>query len=283
MQVFEVPRRAPRAWLGPERFHISAAAYISRVRARVPAHGRAVHGPHLACDRRGRAPPSRPAETPGGGADLRRVPARHAARPDGSIDAERYPDFARLAAPPPGSRTRTPSTTRPSRRCRRSWTRGFRGGGGGRLPRHPRHIYTLFDGLGYEVVDVESAEALCRRGSARARGPGGRACSTAWRTAGGHPGCTVGSARYASARPTLYLQHALLPHEPWIYLPSGHQSRPVGQRPDTGINGRSGFHDPASPATTSPATCSSWASWTQLGLLLDRLGAQACSTRRCSS
>ena len=36
----------------------------------------------------------------------------------------------------------------------------------------------------------------------------------------------------------------LLPHEPWIYLPSGHQSRPTGNDPIPGINKPPGFHDP---------------------------------------
>ena len=45
-------------------------------------------------------------------------------------------------------------------------------------------------------------------------------------------------------RPTFYFQHALLPHEPWIYLPSGHQSRPAGNDPIEGINRAGGFDDP---------------------------------------
>ena len=45
-------------------------------------------------------------------------------------------------------------------------------------------------------------------------------------------------------RPTFYFQHSLLPHEPWIYLPSGRQTRPPGNDPIEGINRRPGFHDP---------------------------------------
>jgi hypothetical protein len=44
--------------------------------------------------------------------------------------------------------------------------------------------------------------------------------------------------------PTFYFQHALIPHEPWIYLPSGHQSRPAGNDPIEGINRAGGFGDP---------------------------------------
>jgi hypothetical protein len=43
--------------------------------------------------------------------------------------------------------------------------------------------------------------------------------------------------------PTLYLHHALLPHEPWIYLPSGRQTRPRGKDPVGAINRPNGFHD----------------------------------------
>jgi Sulfatase len=45
-------------------------------------------------------------------------------------------------------------------------------------------------------------------------------------------------------RPTFYFHHALLPHEPWIYLPSGHRSRPTGKDPVRSINRWVGFHDP---------------------------------------
>ncbi len=45
------------------------------------------------------------------------------------------------------------------------------------------------------------------------------------------------------AGPTLYMQHALLPHEPWIYLPSGRQNRPSGKDPVGAVNRPIGFHD----------------------------------------
>jgi hypothetical protein len=44
--------------------------------------------------------------------------------------------------------------------------------------------------------------------------------------------------------PALYVHHALLPHEPWLYLPSGRQSRPGGKDPVGAINRPIGFHDP---------------------------------------
>ena len=83
-------------------------------------------------------------------------------RPDGSIDAERYPNFARLAAIStwfPNAHTVYDSTFKAvpaildAKLPRRGTAADFRS--------HRRNIYTLFHGLGYGVEDVESGEALC--------------------------------------------------------------------------------------------------------------------------
>ena len=83
-------------------------------------------------------------------------------RPDGTIDAERYPNFARLAAIStwfPNAHTVYDSTFKAvpaildAKLPRRGTAADFRS--------HRRNIYTLFHGLGYGVVDVESGEALC--------------------------------------------------------------------------------------------------------------------------
>ena len=83
-------------------------------------------------------------------------------RPDGSIDAERYPNFADLAAHStwfPNAFTIYDSTFKAVPAImdavlpRTGTAADFRS--------HPRSVYHLFDGLGYEVVDVESGEALC--------------------------------------------------------------------------------------------------------------------------
>jgi hypothetical protein len=111
---------------------------------------------------------------------------------------------------------------------------------------HRVSAYHLFDRLGYGVVDVESGTALCPRRicpGARTRRPG----VLARLAGGGRPARLhrwIGAIRRRS-RPTFYFQHTLLPHEPWIYLPSGHQSRPKGNDPIPGINRPIGFHDPA--------------------------------------
>jgi hypothetical protein len=109
---------------------------------------------------------------------------------------------------------------------------------------HQPSVYHMVDELGYDVKQVESASAVCPPRiceGARTRRPG-----VLPRLAGsGRPARFhkwVGSIR-DTARPTFYFHHSLLPPEPWIYLPSGHLSRPAGEDPITGINTPEGWHD----------------------------------------
>jgi len=173
-------------------------------------------------------------------------PADDILRPDGSIDAERFPNFARLASI---------STWFPNA------TTVFDSTFGavpaildGRLPRprmatdvrsHKPSIFHVLDRLGYEVFKVESASAVCPPSicpGARTRRPGVLA-----RLAGnGRPARFhkwVGAIR-ERAQPAFYFHHALMPHEPWLYLPSGHQSRPAGEDPIPDLNHDVGFDDP---------------------------------------
>jgi hypothetical protein len=46
-----------------------------------------------------------------------------------------------------------------------------------------------------------------------------------------------------SRRPTFWMKHALVPHGPWVYLPSGHRSRPYGSELIQGMQTVPGFHD----------------------------------------
>ena len=48
---------------------------------------------------------------------------------------------------------------------------------------------------------------------------------------------------HASRRPTFWMKHALLPHGPWVYLPSGHRSRPDGPELLPGMQTVPGFYD----------------------------------------
>jgi hypothetical protein len=173
-------------------------------------------------------------------------PADDLLRPDGSIDAERFPNFAELASIStwfPNGHTVYDSTFKAVPAIL-----------DGRTPRvhtaadvrsHKPSIFHVMDRLGYEVFKVESASAVCPPDicpGARTRRPG-----VLPRLAGGGRPARfhrwVGSIR-VRPQPTFYFQHSLLPHEPWIYLPSGRQSRPAGVDPVPTINQLPGFDDP---------------------------------------
>src|SRR5215210_3923467 len=174
-------------------------------------------------------------------------PADDLLRPDGSIDAERFPNFAELASIStwfPNGHTVYDSTFRAVPAIL-----------DGRMPRegtasdvrsHKPSVFHMMDRLGYEVFKVESASAVCPPDicpGARTRRP-----SVLDRLAGsGRPArfhAWVGSIR-RRPEPAFYFQHSLLPHEPWIYLPSGHQSRAAGAEAIHTINKVPSFHDPA--------------------------------------
>jgi Sulfatase len=166
--------------------------------------------------------------------------------PGGQIDAARYPHFARLA--------RTSTWFRNAYTTFDSTFKAVPSILDGRMPRdrtspdvrnHQPSVYHLMDRLGYGVVKVESASAVCppricegtrtRRPGViqRLQGSGRPARLHEW----------IGALRERD-RPTFYFHHALLPHEPWLYLPSGRQSRPAGVERYPAINKPPGWHDP---------------------------------------
>jgi hypothetical protein len=167
-------------------------------------------------------------------------------RPDGTIDAERYPNFAELASSSTWFRnghTIYDSTFKavPAILDARYPKRGTAPD----VRSHQPSIFHLMDGLGYNVIRVESGTAVCPPKicpGVRTRRPG-----VLKRLAGGGRPARlhkwIGAIRRRPT-PTFYFHHALLPHEPWIYLPSGHQSRPKGEDPIGGVNRPIGFHDP---------------------------------------
>jgi Sulfatase len=165
--------------------------------------------------------------------------------PNGQIDAERFPNFARLASMStwfPNGYTAYDSTFKAVPAILDA-----------KLPKprtasdvrsHKPSIYHLMDRLGYDVFRVESASAVCPPAicpGGRTRRPGVLA-----RLAGsGRPGrwnAWLATIRRRE-RPGFYLHHSLLPHEPWIYLPSGRRSRPTGEDPIHGINKPPSFDD----------------------------------------
>jgi Sulfatase len=173
-------------------------------------------------------------------------PADDLLRPDGSIDAERFPNFAELASIStwfPNGHTVYDSTFGAvpailDGRTPRDFTAAD-------VRSHKPSIFNVMDRLGYEVFKVESASAVCPQDvcpGARTRRPGVLA-----RLAGnGRPARFhkwVGAIR-RRPQPAFYFQHSLMPHEPWLYLPSGRQSRPAGREPISQINRAQGFDDP---------------------------------------
>ncbi len=167
-------------------------------------------------------------------------------RPDGSIDAERFPNFAELASIStwfPNGHTVYDSTFKAvpaildGRRPKEGTAADLRS--------HKPSIFHVMDRLGYEVFKVESASAVCPPDicpGARTRRPG----VLARLAGGGRPARFhhwLGQIR-RRPQPTFYFQHSLLPHEPWIYLPSGRQSRPAGVEPIQPVNHVPGFDNP---------------------------------------
>jgi hypothetical protein len=165
--------------------------------------------------------------------------------PGGMLDAERYPNFATLAE--------TSTWFRNGYTVFDSTFKSIPAILDGRMPKdltaadvrsHQPSVYHMMHRLGYDVVKVEPASALCPPRicpGTRTRRPGVIA-----RLAGrGRPPRLhkwIGALR-DRPRPTFYFHHALLPHQPWIYLPSGHQSRPAGKDPIEGIAKPEGWHD----------------------------------------
>jgi hypothetical protein len=173
-------------------------------------------------------------------------PADDLLGPDGEIDAERYPHFAELASMStwfPNGYTVYDSTFKavPSILDGRLPERGTAPD----VRSHKPSVFHLMDRLGYEVFKVESSSAVCPPDicpGARTRRPG-----VLKRLSGG--GRPARFHRWIGAikrrpQPSFYFHHALMPHEPWIYLPSGRQSRPAGNDPVEGINKLPGFDDP---------------------------------------
>ena len=227
---------------GPDDLYISARARTGRVAAALAA----LLVTSCAGGGDGRAAP--PDKPPVIVLILDEFPLDTLLRPDGSIDAERYPNFADLAERStwfPNAFTIYDSTFKAVPAIMDSVLP--RKGTAADFHSHPRSVYHLFDGLGYEVVDVESGEALCppricpaarttRPGVLKRLAGGGRPARLhAWigairRARGGRP--SISSMPYCRT-------------SPGSTCPSGHQSGPTGNDPIPAINGPVGFHDPA--------------------------------------
>jgi hypothetical protein len=178
---------------------------------------------------------------------LDEFPTESLTTPSGHIDAQRYPNFAALAA--------TSTWFRNGYTVFDSTFKAVPAILDGRMPAnrtaadvrsHQPSVYNLLDRLGYDIFKVESASAVCPQwicAGTRVRRPG-----VLPRLAGsGRPARLhrwIGAIR-DRGRPAFYFHHALLPHEPWLYLPSGHLSRPPGVEPIHAINKPPTWHIPS--------------------------------------
>jgi hypothetical protein len=165
--------------------------------------------------------------------------------PNGKIDALRYPNFAALARNAtwfPNASTSYDSTPKAVPLIL-DGERPFKGEAAD-YSDHKHSLYDLFGKRGYRIHDSEEATAICPP----------RWCPHGHRT---RPGILANLNRGRRERferfiasikpgtkPGFYMKHVLLPHEPYMFLPSGHQTRPGAKDPIPGMNGVPGFHDP---------------------------------------
>ncbi len=164
--------------------------------------------------------------------------------PNGKIDAGRYPNFAVLARD--GTWFRNAHTSYDSTTKAVPLILDGIAPHPGTSPivrDHPRSIFTALGRRGYRIVTSEEATAMCPR----------RYCPDEHtRRPAIIPNLKGGRAErferfirsiHASRRPTFWMKHALLPHGPWVYLPSGERSRPEGPELLPGMQTIPGFYD----------------------------------------
>ncbi len=107
---------------------------------------------------------------------------------------------------------------------------------------HPRSVFDMFARRGYRIVASEEASALCPPSMCR----GGRTRKPAIL-----PLLNRGRAQrfkrwvrsIADGRPTFWMKHLLMPHGPYVHLPSGARTRPQPRDLLPGMNTVPGFAD----------------------------------------
>jgi hypothetical protein len=161
----------------------------------------------------------------------------------GRIDPVRYPNFARLTREAywfPNATTVYDSTTKATPAIL-----------DGRMPRegtkaiaadHLHSIYTMLGRHRYRVVNAEEATSVCPERYC----PGNTTRDLSILNnlgAGREERLHAWIDKIRAPRRTLYFKHALLPHVPWIFLPSGRQHRLRASDPVPGLASPRGFHD----------------------------------------
>lgn len=161
--------------------------------------------------------------------------------PDGQIDRARFPNLAALVST---------ATWFPNAQAVHDETsealpalldaRLPRPGGRADRRHHPKNLLTLFGERGWRIVAREEASDLCPprfcpRGNVRRR-------PTLANLKAGRKERFERWIAQIQRRPerTLYYKHVLLPHLPWIYLPSGRETRVTLER----LANVAGFADP---------------------------------------
>ena len=163
----------------------------------------------------------------------------------GRVDAGRYPNFAALAADSTWFRNAY-STYDSTTKAVPLILDGMRPVADSEPERrwHPRSIFTSLGARGYRIVAAEEATALCP--PRLCRGAHVQRPAIMPRLRRGRPERFrrfVRSIR-PSRRPTLWMKHALLPHGPYQYLPSGAKTRPGATDLVPEMNSEFAFHDP---------------------------------------
>lgn len=107
---------------------------------------------------------------------------------------------------------------------------------------HPRSIFDMFARHRYRVVDSEEATAICP--PSICRGARTRRPAIIPYLLGGRPQRFNSWVRSIKpGRPTFWFKHVMLPHNPYLFLPSGKRTRPGASDPLSGMNTVPGFHD----------------------------------------
>lgn len=163
---------------------------------------------------------------------------------NGRIDPVRFPNLARLAASGdwfPNATTYYDSTPKAVPEIL-DGRKPFKGDPPTRKG-HPRSIFDMLHRERYRIYDSEVATSLCPvsfcRGANRTR-PAILKNLRRNRLAGFDKWARQIK---RSGRPTAYIKHTLLPHQPYEYLPSGARTRNSVTDPVPGMNSPAGFGD----------------------------------------
>jgi hypothetical protein len=165
--------------------------------------------------------------------------------PDGTIDAGRYPAFADLARSGdwfPNATTTYDSTTKAIPQIIDG--RYPRAGGSPDYRGHPQSVYDVLGRKGYAIRRVEAATSVCPPRWCPGARRGRPAILTQLQEGRRERMASFLGSIEPSDEPTFWLGHMLLPHGPYMFLPSGRQTRPSWPDPIPGMNSTPGFYSP---------------------------------------